>query len=321
MSAPVETTQEVSEDLPQVDQPAGEESSSQLQQEIVSDFQEQVEEALSEGATPKQVQQMLKEFELKVNGKSVKKSIDLSNEEEVRKELQKAAAFGDLSQTHAQMVKNLQAKINAWKSNPDLLFQDLEMDPLDYAEKRIQKEVDELKKTPEEKKYEEQQRKLMEYEEKERKLQEQLAQQQAEKENQQAYEALRSEIKDAFEGHPGLKYTEKTERKVADMMARYSEKFPDITASQVIPLVEKEMKEEMNEYLDSMPEEFLAKFLNQNVIDKIAKKVAKPAPKVPAKKAPPVTSTQVVAPSANSVKQNQQIQNSKPKKSFEDVWR
>lgn len=316
-SAPIEESQSV-----EVQESSQESSGGQQDvEQQTEDFQNQVEEAISEGASKKEVLQMIKEFELKVNGKSVKKSIDLSNEEEVRKELQKAAAFGDLSQTHAQMVKSLQAKINAWKSNPDLLFQDLEMDPLDYAEKRIQKEVDELKKTPEEKKYEEQQRKLMEYEEKERKLQEQLEQQRIEQENQQAYEALRGEIKDAFEGHPGLKYTEKTERRVADMMARYSEKFPDVTASQVIPLVEKEMKEEMNEYLDSMPEEFLSKFLNQNVIDKIAKKVAKPAPKAPTKKAPPVNSTQVVAPSANSVKQNQQVQNSKPKKSFEDVWR
>ena len=130
-----------------------------------------------------------------------------------------------------------------------------------------------------------------------------------------------AEIKEAFEGHPGLKYTEKTERRVADMMARYSEKFPDVTASQVIPLVEKEMKEELNEYLDGMPEEFLSKFLNQSVIEKISKKVAKPIAKPIAKKAPPsVTSSQVVSPSSKSVKDGQTA-NQPKKKSFEDVWR
>lgn len=289
--------------------------------EIVEDLQEQVQEALEDGKSKQEIQKLIKEFELKVNGKTVKKSIDLSNEEEVRKELQKAHAFGDLSQTHSQMVKNLQSKIESWKKNPDLMFQDLEMDPLDYAERRIQKEVEELKKSPEEKKYEEQQRKIMEYEEKERRYKEEQEQQRLEKENQAAYESLRGEIKEAFEGHPGLKYTEKTERRVADMMARYSEKFPDVTASQVIPLVEKEMKDELNEYLEGMPEEFLSKFLNQSVIEKISKKVAKPIQKPIAKKAPPsVTSSQVVSPSSQAVKQGQTA-NQPKKKSFEDVWR
>lgn len=304
-----------------VDQSQGDgKQSSELSQEQTEELNDQINQAIDEGASKKEIQQMIKEFELKVNGKTVKKSIDLSNEEEVRKELQKAHAFGDLSQTHSNMVKALQAKINSWKENPDLLFEDLELNPLDYAEKRIQKEVDEMKKTPEEKKYEEQQRKLMEYEEKERKYQEQLQQQQAEKENEQAYEALREEIKGAFEGHEGLKYTEKNERRVADMMARYSQKFPDVTATQVIPLVEKEMQEEFNELLESMPDGYIEKFISKNAIERISKKMVKPAPKASAKPKPPVTSSQVATPTASSVKHQAQQEASK-KKSFEDIWR
>lgn len=316
-----ETTSQDSQIDSQGEQQTTESQESTVATEQIASLEADLAEAIEEGASKKEIAQMIKEFELKVNGKTVKKSIDLSNEEEVKKELQKAMAFGDLSQTHSQMVKNLQSKIDSWKKNPDLMFQDLEMDPLDYAERRIQKEVEELKKSPEEKKYEEQQRKIMEYEEKERRYKEEQEQQRLEKENQAAYESLRGEIKEAFEGHPGLKYTEKTERRVADMMARYSEKFPDVTASQVIPLVEKEMKDELNEYLEGMPEEFLSKFLNQSVIEKISKKVAKPIQKPIAKKAPPsVTSSQVVSPSSQAVKQGQTA-NQPKKKSFEDVWR
>ena len=321
MSAPVETSQESQTDFQEEQQIESQGSPEEVAGEAVNELHEQVSDALEEGKSKQEIQKIIKEFELKVNGKTVKKSIDLSNEEEVRKELQKSAAFGDLSQTHSQMVKNLQNKIELWKKNPDLMFQDLELDPLDYAEKRIQKEVEELKKSPEEKKYEEQQRKIMEYEERERRYKEEQDKQKLEQENQQAYEALRGEIREAFEGHEGLKYNEDTERDVADMMARYSEKFPDITASQVIPLVEKELQRKFNVLLESMPDSYIEKFINKNAIERISKKVAKPAPKVPTKKAPPtVTSTQVVSPSSKSVKDGQTA-NQPKKKSFEDVWR
>ena len=104
------------------------------------------------------------------------------------------------------------------------------------------------------------------------------------------------------------------------MMARYSQKFPDVTASQVIPLVEKEMQEEFNELLESMPDGYIEKIISKNAIERISKKMVKTPPKVPTKPKPPVTSSQVATPTASSVKQNVEAQAAK-KKSFEDIWR
>lgn len=311
--SPDQTSEESIQEVSQESQ--GEQS--QTSQEQVAELQSEIQQAVSEGATKQEVAKLIKEFELKVNGKTVKKSFDLSNDEEIKKELQKAAAFQEVSQTHQQMVKNLQAKIASWKANPELMLKEMEIDDLDFAEKRVQREIDNMKKTPQEKALEEAQAKLLAYQEKERQMEEQLAEQRRQQENQAAYDSLRGEIKSAFEGHEGLKYTEDNERGVADMMAAYSEKFPDITAEQILPLYEKKLQSQFNALLENMPDAYIEKFISKNAIERISNKVKKPVA-APTRPKPPVTSTQVNVPTTSSVKN---AEKDKPKRTFEDVWR
>lgn len=312
-SAPVESS-EVSQST---ESSLGESSGESQAQESVGELQEQIQEAVDNGASKKEIQQMIKEFELKVNGKSVKKSIDLSNEDEIKKELQKAAAFQEVSQTHQQMIKNLQSKIEAWKKNPDLIFKDLEIDDNDYLEKRASRELEEMKLTPEQKRIRELEAKIAEREEQERLLSERLQAEEQAKKDAEAMDFLRAEITDAISKSSFLKPSEKVERRVADMMATYSEKYPNITAEQVLPYVEKEIVEEFNEILESMPEDYLDKFFKKQSLDKIGKKFVKPAP--PAPKKAPVTSTQVAQPTTQSVDRKAEAQASQRKRSFEDL--
>ena len=293
------------------------ESSGESTAESVNELQDQIQEAVDNGASKKEIQQMIKEFELKVNGKSVKKSIDLSNEDEVRKELQKAAAFQEVSQTHQQMIKNLQSKIEAWKKNPDQIFKDLEIDDNDYLEKRASRELEEMKLTPEQKRIRELEARIAEREEQERLLAERLQAEEQAKKDAEAMEFLKAEITDAISKSSFLKPSEKVERRVADMMAAYSTQYPDITAEQVLPYVEKEIVEEFNEILESMPEDYLDKFFKKQSLDKIGKKFVKPAP--PAPKKAPVTSTQVAQPTSQSVERKAEAQANQKKRSFEEL--
>lgn len=285
----------------------------------VEDLQDKLQEAVEDGASKKEIQQMIREFELKVNGKTVKQSIDLNDPEAVKRELQKAYAFNEVSQEYATVRKQLNAKIAEWKNNPAQALRDLGVDDLEFSEKRINKEVEDLKKDPQQKAFEEAQRKIQEYEAKEKAAEERARQSEMEKADQEAYSALKQEIQDALSEHPFIKPTELTERRVADMMAHYSVKFPDITASQVIPMVENEMKSELNDLLEALPEEYIEKFLGKNAIDKLAKKFTKPAPsKKVAPKVAPTTMSQIKVPTAQGAKLGEEAQN-KPKKSFEQI--
>lgn len=285
----------------------------------VEALQDKLAEAVEDGASEKEIKQMIKEFELKVNGKTIKHKLDLSDEEAVRKELQKAYAFNEVSQEYATVRKQLNAKIAEWKNDPTQALKDLGIDDLDFAEKRINREVEDLKKDPQQKAFEEAQKKIQEYEAKERAATEKAEALEREKQDQEAYASLKQEIQDALSDHPYIKPTELTERRVADMMAHYSAKFPDITAAQVIPMVESEMKAEFNDLLEALPEEYIEKFIGKNGIEKLAKRFTKPAP-VAKKVAPkaPVTASQVKVPTSQGVKDAARVEN-KPKKTFEEL--
>lgn len=285
----------------------------------VETLQEELQEAVEAGASEKEIKQMIREFELKVNGKTVKQSIDLNDPEAVKRELQKAYAFNEVSQEYATVRKQLNNKIAEWKSDPAQALLDLGIDPLEYAEARIAKEVEELKKDPHQKAIEERDRKIAEYAAKEKAREERERALENEKQDQEAYAVLQQEIQQALSEHPYIKPTELTERRVADMMAHYSVKFPEITAAQVIPMVESEMKAEFNQILESLPEEYIEKFLGKNAIDKLSKKFTKPIaqPKKAAPKAP-VTVSQVKVPTSQGVKEAA-IAETKTKKSFEEI--
>lgn len=292
------------------------ESNIQGAEAAVDELQDKLAEAVEDGASDKEIKQMIKEFELKVNGKTIKRSIDLSNEDQIKRKMQEAEAFGEVSKEYATVRNQLNAKIAAWKNDPEMALRDLGIDPLDYAEKRIAKEVEELKKDPLQKEMEEKDRKIAEYMAKEKADKERAEAAEIEKKDQEALAFLKQEIYDALAKHPYIKPTEMSERRVADMMAHYSVKFPEITAEQVLPHVEAEMKAEFNALIESLPEEYVEKFLGKNAIEKLSKKFTKPAP--PIKKAPPVTVNQVKTATSQGVKAAAKAENA-PKKSFEDI--
>lgn len=280
-------------------------------------LQDQIQDAVDAGATKEEIKEMIEEFELKVNGKTIKHKLDWNDKEAIKRELQKSYAFNDVSQEYSNVKKHLNSKIEAWKKDPVQLFKDMGIDRQQFLEAEVKRELEELELTPAEKKARDYEAKIAAYEAKE-------AQQRAEQEarerqaqDEQALSVLRSEIQGALAGHAFLKPNEDTERRVADMMASYSQKYPDITAEQVLPFVEEEVKREFNALMDQMPEEYLEKFLSKTAIEKIGKKAPRPQPPVKPKPTP-TASSQIAKPTAQSAISKQEAERAKPK-SFEEM--
>jgi hypothetical protein len=268
----------------------------------VENIQEAVAEAVEKGATQKEIKNMIREYKLKVNGKDVSAKLDLNDEEAVKRELQKAYAFNDVSQEYSSVKKALQERIELWKQNPEQALMDIGVDPKEWAEKVIQEEVENLKKDPKELELEKAQKRIQEFETREAKIKEQMESQRQAQMDQEALSTLKQEVQDAISKHEFIKPNEYTERRVVDMMAYYSEKFPDVTAEQVLPAVEQEIKKEFNTLLNSLPEDYLERFFEKDIIEKLSKRLTRPVSKPVAKKTTPVTPSQVKVPTAQGVK-------------------
>lgn len=285
------------------------------------DLEAQVQEAVENGASKEEIKNMIKEFELKVNGKTVKTKIDLADEEAIKRELQKAYAFNDVSQKYSQLENALKAKIEAWKNDPELAIQDLGFDPAEFAEKTLEKRIERSKMTPEQIENERIKQELQSYKEREEKIKAQLQAQEEARKDQEALSVLKAEINEALSNHETLKPNQYTERRVADLMAYYSgltdeygnQKYPNVTAEQVLPVLEREIEREFSTILENVPDAAIERFLSRKVLDRIA---PKPAPKKALTK-------KVLPSSPSSVKNTSSVASNQPKEekkmTFEEI--
>jgi len=293
------------------------ESNNESAGEVVNELQDQVQAAVDAGASKEEIKEMIEEFELKVNGKTIKQKLDWNDKEAIKRELQKAHAFNDVSQEYASVKKQLNSKIEQWKKDPIQLFKDMGIDKEQFLKSEIEKELEDLQLTPQEKKIRELEAKQAEYDAREKEMQERAEAAERQRQDEQALSILRSEIQGALAGHPFLKPSEDTERRIADTMAAYSVKYPDITAEQVLPIVEADYKREIEHIFNNIPEEYIEKLLSKTALEKIGKKAPKPvAPPKP--KVMPKTMNQIAVPTAGSVEAKQKAENAKPR-SFEDM--
>lgn len=265
---PVESVEESSVE-------ASEESGESVQAETQEEFEEEVKDAIEEGATEEQVQQMIKEFELKVNGRTFNRKIDLSDDEAVKKELQMAAAGRQAMQEAAELKKIYAQEIERLKDPSQALnvLAELGLNPDELAELHLQQRIEEMKKSPEQLEREKMQ---MELEQARKKLQEQEeAARNAEiaRLNQEATIQLDDEISQALDSHTSLPNSPRVVKQIADTMLWAMENgFDDVTANDVIPTVEKEIRREIADLMNQLPEEMMEQYIGQKNLDRMRKK-------------------------------------------------
>jgi hypothetical protein len=279
----------------QLDSESSEESSeeadsAEVQAETVEQLEEELKEAAEDGASKEELKQMVKEFELKVNGKTLKKKLDLNDHDAVLRELQRAHAGQIAMQDKAELEKALRTQVEEWKSNPWKFFEQMNMDPDELAEMRIQSKLEEMKKDPAQLAQEKMQEEL---EAARRELQEQK-----EREQQKEYERLQEEaamkldkdITEALDAHGSLPATPRVIRQIAETMRwaiTPTEQggggfdVDSIGVKDVLPTVEAEIKKEISELMSTLPEQMMEQYIGQRGLDKLKQKRIKAASKAP----------------------------------------
>ena len=237
------------------------------------DLQNAVEDAIASGASKKEVQNLIKEFQLKVNGKVINKQIDLSDENNLRNELQLAAAARQSMQEAANLKKMYEKEVGRLKQNPWEVLQELGLDPDELAELRIQQRIEEMKKSPEQLERERIQVELQAAREEARRLKEERDATQFEQLKEQAAAQIEVEIEQALDSHKTLPKSRHIVKRIADsMLWAINNGFDDVTAEDVMPLVEKEWRDEMSRLMDDSPEDILEQLIGQRNIERLRAK-------------------------------------------------
>lgn len=300
-------------------------SSPELQENIES-LAEQVKDAIDDGASKKEVQNLIKEFELKVNGKQIKTKIDLSDDEAIKRELQKAHAFNDVSQENATIKKALQQRIAEWKQDPVKLFEALELDPTEWSANHLDKLIEEQNKSPEQKEaeakqreYEEMRQRIAEMEAREERLRKAIQEQEEAKQQEILRNSLIEEMNSAISQSKFLENTPEVRQELADLMYRYSEKYPDqeITAEMVLPILEKQYRTKAEYGVKKFQDNDIISTLGKDTIERLYKQLKQQAAPVEAKKVTPVLPSQTQVPSVETKK----VEEPKKRPSLEDIMR
>lgn len=236
-------------------------------------LQDVVETALANGASEKEVKSLIREYQLKVNGKTINKKIDLSDEAGLRNELQLAAAARQSMQEASNLKKLYEKEVGRLKSNPWEVLQELGMDPDELAELRIQARIEEMKKSPDQLERERIQKELTAAREEARQLKEERESENFEKLKQQAAVQIESEIESALDAYKSLPKSRHIVKRIADsLLWAMDQGFENVTAEDVMPMVEKEWKEEMNRLMDDSSEDILEQMIGQRNLERMRNK-------------------------------------------------
>jgi hypothetical protein len=232
-----------------------------------------VDDAIENGASEEEVKNMIKKFELKVNGKTITKEIDLSDERTLTQQLQLAEAGRQSMQQLAELKKLYGEEINRLKTDPFAVLQELGLDPDDLSYNYLQKKLEESQKSPEQLEAEAREKELQELREEKKRLEQEKIQAEQMRVRQEAMQNLDNEIADALDEYQHLPKTPKVVKHIASVMlwALSQDDLKNITVKDCLPIVEKEINDEINELIENLPEQYLEKFFSKKAMERMRK--------------------------------------------------
>jgi len=242
----------------------------------------------------KKEEKQLKEYKLKVDGREKSVKLDLSNDEEVKKYLQKAEASDKRFQEAADVRKAAMQFIDELKKNPKKILSDpnIGVDLKKFAEEIMNEHIQELEKSPEQREREKLTKELEELkrqreEEKKSTEAKEFSRMQAEHERQ-----LETDISTALDVS-GLPKTARTVRAMADYMMIALENGIELSAQEIAPIVKNTTLSEFKEVVGSLGDDQLEDFLGKEVIARLRKKNVAKAKAVETARAVKPTGTEI----------------------------
>lgn len=227
-----------------------------------------------------------KKYQLKIDGKDEELELDFSNDDEVKKYLQKAKGFDKRSQEFAGYKTQVQQFLKKLQDDPSSLFSEIGMDPDEWAEKRLQKKLEEMAKSPEQLEREKMQQELEQL--RREKEESAKAKEQAEQEAilQKTASEIQNGIMKALDSSKSIlpKDNPAVIGEIAKAMKEAMKRgYNEVSVEDVIPLVEKRYKQQIQSLFNILPEDSLEMMIGNQNLDRlrkrrVAKNMSSPAP-------------------------------------------
>lgn len=269
----------MSESVPQQTAPSDVTPSEAAPVEESNDVVEEVESSEPTAEeVKKEVQNLKKKYQLKVNNKVKDVELDLGNDEEIQKYLSKALGAEEKFQEAANMRKQMEQLIGELKNNPLAILKhpELGIDVRKLAEMVLTEEIEEMQLTPEQKKIRDLENALKEREEKEKAALEAKEKAERERLENEAMVQLDEQISQAL-SKSTLPQSPYVVRRLTDYMIQAMDAgFKDVTFEQILPYVEEQITGELNRLFESAPDDTFDKLMESVVgkknLDKYRKK-------------------------------------------------
>lgn len=284
------------------------------------EFMDDLSEELGEPQEPeKKVEtpaSLKKKLKIKVDGEEIEEEYDPNDEEYLRKNLQKSKAFDKRAKEFATLQSQVDQLVEMLKTQPDVVLERLGLNVDEFAEKRINRKIEDLKKPPEQIEREKMQLELEELKAEKKRIQEEKEKAEMERLRNEHASQINEEILSALNDAKSIlpkKNPLVLQRIAQTMVMAMKNGYPNVTAKEVIPIVEKQWKKEMNEFFAESPEDLIEMLVGKEPLTKYRKSLYsrnKSSKQALSKPASPVDSGE----SSPSQAENQD--NKKPFKSF-----
>lgn len=209
-----------------------------------------------------------KKLKLKVNGKELEKEIDFDDDDSLREIYQKALASDEKFQKASQLEKQMELIGRMIQENPWELLKEAGYNTDELAEQYMEQRLQELEKSPEQRQIEEFQKEL----EKERKLREKYEKEKFEAEQARIQEEYARNLNDEIT--EGLKSIDLPKspyivKRIAEVLMVGLDRGKELTVKDVVPYVQNQIKSELRQMFEAMPEEVIEAILGDNVSKKL----------------------------------------------------
>ena len=238
----------------------------------IEELGEAVEEAIEEGATEAEVQSLIETFKIKVNGEEKDIELDWNNKEDIVRRLQMAEAGQGAMQRSAELEKVFDTELGRLQDDPMAVLEEMGFNLDEMAEQRIQRKIDELSKSPEEKAREEALKVQGEKDAELEKLRSQIKEQEIAQLQRQYEIDLGKEIETAISATSELPKGRYTMKQVTNVMMDAMRNGIEMSADDAVRNVAGTMKTDIQDLLDAMPDEVLRSYLGKNNNDRLRKK-------------------------------------------------
>lgn len=250
---------------------SGEESIEETQDEASA----AIDEAQKKGDLSKaQAQSLKKKLMLKVDGQEIEEEIDFSDDENLKKHFQKSKAFDKRAQEFQTYKAQVDQLLKMLEEDPESVLEKMGKNVDELAEKRLTRKVEEMKKSPEQIEREKMEQELKELRDAKKKADDDRKSAELERMRNEQAQQIETDISSALDSTKSIlpkKNPLVLQRITSTMLMAMKNGYPNVTAKDVIPLVEKQWKQELNDFFNVLPEDTLEMLVGKNNFDRVRK--------------------------------------------------